>query len=130
MYAYTNVVLLKGHIRSPFKEHFIKKEGKEPIKWINFSIAVNDKYHNESNFFNIIAFDKIADYIQKHSRRNDHVFIRGRLTQNNQRGVVWTNVVVEDFDILKYAPNKTTGELTELLDEIADEMEENNMTFE
>ena len=130
MHPYTNIVLLKGHIRSPLKEHTAKNRKGLDSTWIQFSIACVDEYTQETYFFNVLALGKLGEYIKERCRRNDYIFLTGKLTSKNVRGTVWTNVVATDVDILKYHRNKSTNELTELLDKEIDEIGEDNYTFE
>ena len=130
MHPYTNVVMLKGHIRSPFKEHTGKNKKGETNKWIQFSVAVKDDFTGDDYFFNVLALGKLGDYIKLHCRRNDFIFLTGKLTSKTVRGTVWTNILASDVDVLRYHRNKSTGELTELLDEEIDEIGEDNYTFE
>jgi single-strand DNA-binding protein len=76
-----------------------------------FSIAVkrpfkNANGENESDFFNCIAFSKLAETIGKYVKKGDQVGIEGRLqTRNytNREGkkVYVTEIIVENVEFLQ-----------------------------
>ena len=84
---------------------------------VEFSIAVKRTFKNangeyESDFFNCIAFSKLADTISRYVKKGDQVGIEGRLqTRNytNKEGkkVYVTEIIVENVEFLQ---NKRTDE--------------------
>lgn len=76
-----------------------------------FSVAVNRTFKNangerESDFFNCIAFSKLAETISKYVKKGDQVGIEGRLqTRNytNREGnkVYVTEIIVENVEFLQ-----------------------------
>lgn len=84
-----------------------------------FSIAVrrafkNANGENESDFFNCIAFSKLAETISRYVKKGDQVGIEGRLqTRNytNKEGkkVYVTEIIVENVEFLQ---SKKQGEQT------------------
>ena len=76
-----------------------------------FSIAVkrtfkNANGENESDFFNCIAFSKLAETISRYVKKGDLVGIEGRLqTRNNTnkegRKVYVTEIIVENVEFLQ-----------------------------
>ena len=76
-----------------------------------FSVAVNRTFKNangerESDFFNCIAFSKLAETISKYVKKGDQVGIDGRLqTRNytNREGnkVYVTEIIVENVEFLQ-----------------------------
>ena len=78
---------------------------------VEFSIAVkrafkNANGENESDFFNCIAFSKLADTISRYVKKGDQVGIEGRLqTRNytNKEGkkVYVTEIIVENVEFLQ-----------------------------
>lgn len=77
----------------------------------NFSIAVKRNFKNgngeyESDFFNCVAFGKIAEKINKYVRKGDLVGIEGRLqvrkyTDKNGNNRSATDVIVENIEFLQ-----------------------------
>ncbi len=51
----------------------------------NFKLAVNhytkDKQESEASFFDIVAFGKVAEFIEQNIKKADHILIDGRLRQ-------------------------------------------------
>lgn len=86
---------------------------------VEFSIAVkrafkNANGENESDFFNCIAFSKLAETISRYVKKGDQVGIEGRLqTRNytNKEGkkVYLTEIIVENVEFLQ---NKKQEEQT------------------
>ena len=78
---------------------------------VEFSIAVKRTFKNangeyESDFFNCIAFSKLADTISRYVKKGDQVGIEGRLqTRNytNKEGkkVYVTEIIVENVEFLQ-----------------------------
>jgi single-strand DNA-binding protein len=88
---------------------------------IEFSIAVKRTFKNasgeyESDFFNCIAFSKLAETISRYVKKGDAVGVEGRLqTRNyvNKEGkkVYVTEIIVENVEFLQ--PKKQEGQATE-----------------
>ena len=78
---------------------------------IEFSVAVKRTFKNahgeyESDFFNCIAFSKLAETISRYVKKGDQVGIEGRLqTRNytNKEGkkVYITEIIVENIEFLQ-----------------------------
>lgn len=78
---------------------------------VEFSIAVKRTFKNasgeyESDFFNCVAFSKLAETISKYVKKGDQVGIEGRLqTRNytNREGkkVYVTEIIVENVEFLQ-----------------------------
>ena len=78
---------------------------------VEFSIAVNRTFKNangerESDFFNCVAFSKLAETISKYVKKGDQVGIEGRLQTRNYtnkegRKVYVTEIVVENVEFLQ-----------------------------
>lgn len=76
-----------------------------------FSIAVNRTFKNangerESDFFNCIAFSKLAETISRYVKKGDQVGIEGRLQTRNYtnkegRKVYITEIIVENVEFLQ-----------------------------
>lgn len=100
MQGYTNIVLLKGIITTPIKVHHSVLNGTEQ-DWCTFSVAIKEDYSETPKYFNCIAYTDKFEYINTHCKRNDRVFVRGRLDQyTDKRKVIWTNIIVSDIDVL------------------------------
>lgn len=76
-----------------------------------FSVAVNRSFKNangerESDFFNCIAFSKLAETISRYVKKGDQVGIEGRLQTRNYtnkegRKVYITEIIVENVEFLQ-----------------------------
>lgn len=74
----------------------------------NFTLAVNRKYakageERQTDFINIVAFSKLAEFVQKYLKRGIQICVCGRIQtrtyedKNNQTHYV-TEIVAEDID--------------------------------
>lgn len=78
---------------------------------VNFSIAVNRPFKNangekESDFFNCVAFNKLAETISRYVRKGDLVGIEGRVqtrnyTDRDGNNRYSTEVMVENVEFLQ-----------------------------
>ena len=76
-----------------------------------FSVAVNRSFKNsngerESDFFNCIAFSKLAETISRYVKKGDQVGVEGRLQTRNYtnkegRKVYITEIIVENVEFLQ-----------------------------
>lgn len=95
---------------------------------VEFSIAVKRAFKNangeyESDFFNCVAFSKLAETISKYVKKGDMVGVEGRLqTRNytNKEGkkVYVTEIIVENVDFLqaKKEEQKPSANSTEFVE--------------
>ena len=89
-----------------------------------FTIAVNRSFKNangerESDFFNCIAFSKLAETISRYVKKGDQVGVEGRLqtrnyTNKDGKKVYVTEIIVENVEFLqsKKEQNQPIGEDT------------------
>ena len=87
-----------------------------------FTIAVNRSFKNangerESDFFNCIAFSKLAETISRYVKKGDQVGVEGRLqtrnyTNKDGKKVYVTEIIVENVEFLqsKKEQNQPIGE--------------------
>ena len=78
------------------------------VKIATFSLAVNRKYtkkgeESQADFFNIITFSKLADFVEKFLNQGTQVCISGRLQTRNyedKNGIrrYVTEVIAEEID--------------------------------
>ena len=76
-----------------------------------FTIAVNRSFKNangerESDFFNCIAFSKLAETISRYVKKGDQVGVEGRLqtrnyTNKDGKKVYVTEIIVENVEFLQ-----------------------------
>lgn len=64
------------------------KETANGVKYTRFSIAVNRNYKNEegeydTDFFNVIAWRKTAEFINDYFKKGSRIAISGKLQQNS-----------------------------------------------
>ena len=99
-----NKVLLLGRLT---KEPDIKYSQTSNIKVAKFTLAVNRRYVKEgeerkADFFSIIAYSKLADFIEKYLTTGIQINVCGRLQnrnwmdENNQRHYI-TEVIAEEI---------------------------------
>lgn len=85
----------------------------------NFSLAVTRSFKNangdyESDFFNCIAFGKLAETIKSYVIKGDRLGVEGRLQsrsyQNSDgKNVYVTEVIVENIEFLQAKRKETSG---------------------
>ena len=78
------------------------------IKVATFSLAVNRKYvkqgeERQADFFNIVAYSKLADFVEKFLKQGIQVCVNGRLQTRNyedKNGIkrYVTEVIAEEID--------------------------------
>ncbi len=108
MKAIKNKVQLIGHLGAdPEIKNF-----KEASKLANMRLAVNDRYKNvkgewveETQWFNLVAWSKLAIYAEKYLLKGIEVAVEGRLltksyTDKNAVKRVSTDIVVSEILIL------------------------------
>jgi len=108
MKAIKNKVQLIGHLGAdPEIKNF-----KEDKKLANMRLAVNDRYKNangewveETQWFNLVAWAKLANYAEKYLLKGIEVAVEGRLltkayTDKNAVKRVNTDIVVSEILIL------------------------------
>ena len=80
-----NKTILLGRLT---KSPEIKFSQANNVKIATFSLAVNRKYtkkgeESQADFFNIITFSKLADFVEKFLNQGTQVCISGRLQTRN-----------------------------------------------
>ena len=108
MKAIKNKVQLIGHLGADPEI----KNLKEDNKLANMRLAVNDRYKNakgewveETQWFNLVAWSKLATYAEKYLLKGIEVAVEGRLltksyTDKNAVKRVATDIVVSEILIL------------------------------
>ena len=89
----------------------------------NFSLAVTRNFKNamgeyESDFFNCIAFGKLAETISKYVNKGDKLGVEGRLQarsyQNSEgKNVYVTEVIIENIEFLQAKRKEELEEIKE-----------------
>lgn len=100
-----NKTILLGRLT---KAPEIKFSQANNVKIATFSLAVNRKYtkkgeESQADFFNIITFSKLADFVEKFLNQGTQVCISGRLQTRNyedKNGIrkYVTEVIAEEID--------------------------------
>lgn len=100
-----NKTILLGRLT---KAPEIKFSQTNNIKVASFSLAVNRKYVKEgeerqADFFNIVAYSKLADFIEKYLKQGIQICVLGRLQTRNyedKNGIkkYVTEVIAEEID--------------------------------
>ena len=100
-----NKIILLGRLT---KAPEIKVSQTNNIKIATFSLAVSRKYtkpgeERQTDFFNVVAYSKLADFAQKFLKQGIQICISGRLQTRNYEDKTGirryvTEVVVEEID--------------------------------
>lgn len=69
----------------------------------NFTIAVDRKYEDKADFFNIVAYGKLAEIISKYFKKGQQIAVAGRLQTRNYddkdgKRVYVTEVIADEID--------------------------------
>ena len=116
-----NKVILLGFLsQDPIAREFPEKNSTNS----NFSVAVTDsRNYNQSYFFNCVAWNQTADYVNSNLHKGDFVAIDGRLTNRsyiNKAGqkVYVTEVIVETIRNLGSRKAKENANASESTDTV------------
>ncbi len=100
-----NKTILLGRLT---KNPEIKFSQTNNVKVATFSLAVNRKYvkqgeERQADFFNIVAYSKLADFVEKFLKQGIQVCVNGRLQTRNyedKNGIkrYVTEVIAEEID--------------------------------
>ena len=101
-----NIAILTGNL---IKENNIKYTS-NGVAILSNTIAIKRNYKNanneyESDFVNIKAFDKKAEYLSKYANKGDKITIKGRIQTSNYEDKEGnkkyiTEVIVEDLTLM------------------------------
>lgn len=111
-----NNIQLIGNVT---KDIEFKTAGKTNVS--NFSIAVKRRYPDQegnpvTDFFNLVAFGKLAETINKYVHKGDKIAVQGELQNNNytdKDGVkkIYTNIVVDEIEFLSIKKQESKEEI-------------------
>lgn len=100
-----NKVILLGRLT---KNPEIRYSQKNNIKVANFTLAVNRKYvalgeERQTDFINIVAYSKLAEFVEKYLKQGLQICICGRMqtrTYDDNNGIkrYVTEIISEDID--------------------------------
>ena len=100
-----NKIILLGRLTKAPEIRFSQTNN---IKVASFSLAVNRKYVKEgeerqADFFNIVGYSKLADFIEKYLKQGIQICVLGRLQTRNyedKNGIrrYVTEVIAEEID--------------------------------
>lgn len=114
MKAIKNKVQLIGHLGAAPEIKIFESEK----KLANISIAVNDRYKNakgewvdETQWFNLVAWSKLADYAEQYLFKGAEIAIEGRIvnksyTDKNEIKRAATEIVISEILLLSKAKEK------------------------
>lgn len=100
-----NVVIIKGRLTKDPDVRYT--QGAKPMTIARFSLAVNRRFKRDgepdADFFNVVAFGKQAETIEKFVTKGTEIAVRGHLQtgsyQNKEGQTVRTvDVVLDEFD--------------------------------
>ncbi|MBP3887511.1 MAG: single-stranded DNA-binding protein [Cellulosilyticum sp.] len=116
-----NKVILMGRLTRDPEVHYSRSE--TPIKFVNYSLAVNNSYSKSDNvdFINMVAFRNEAEFAEKYLKKGNLIVISGRLYQdrwedaeNKKHSQV--KVIVEHQEIVDNSNSKRLEEETQVLE--------------
>lgn len=114
MKAIKNKVQLIGHLGAAPEIKVFDTDKKVA----NLSIAVNDRYKNakgdwvdETQWFNLVAWSKLAQYAEQHLLKGSEIAIEGRIvnksyTDKNDIKRATTEIIISEILLLNKAKDK------------------------
>lgn len=94
-----------------------KERNDSTTYWCWFRIAVDREYakEKEADFFNCVAYGGRARYLVSYARKGGRLLLVGRVkngdyTNKEGKRAFFTEIVVEDCQIIDYADDKTERE--------------------
>ena len=127
-----NIIILKGNITRDVEMKFQEKTGLAIAK---FGIAVSRMKKDESDFFNVVAFGKIAEVIADSLQKGSPILIEGHLqsgSYDNKEGkkVYTTDVIVNRFEFVsKKGDSQETSHTTTDNNEGATPIDDGDIPF-
>lgn len=106
-----NKVILLGRLT---KEPEIKESGDK--KWAKFTLAVDRRTkERETDFLNIVAFGKSAEFSEKYLKKGTKILLTGRIqtgsyTNKDNQKVYTTDVVAEEIEFAESKSSETKTE--------------------
>ena len=93
-----NKVILSGRLT---RDPEVRYANEKPIA--RYSLAVDRRFSNETDFFNCVTFGKSAEFAEKYLKKGTKIMVTGRLqtgSYDNKEGhkVNTVDVVVEDHE--------------------------------
>ncbi len=123
-----NKTILLGRLT---KNPEIKYSQTSNIKVATFSLAVNRRYvkkgeERQADFFNIVAYSKLADFVEKFLKQGIQICVNGRLQTRNyedKNGIrrYVTEVIAEEID---FADSYTKIESDNLQETVSEDIKE------
>lgn len=123
-----NKIILLGRLT---KNPEIRYSQANNIKVATFSLAVNRRYtkqgeERQADFFNIVAYSKLADFVEKFLKQGIQICINGRLQTRNyedKNGIrrYVTEVIAEEID---FADSYTKIESDNLQETVSEDIKE------
>lgn len=95
------------------------RETQNNKKVMNFSIAVNRGNKDEgTDFFNCVAWEKRAEFIEKYFKKGDAIIVSGKLQTRkyeNKEGAakIITELIVQEVNFCAYAKKEEQQEITD-----------------
>lgn len=113
-----NKVMITGRF---IKDNDMRMAGETAV--VKNTIAVDRKFKKDgeptADFLNVVAFGKVAEFIEKYTQKGSKVFIDGHIQTGNYTNkdgvkIYTTDIVVEsvEFAESKGSENKSTGKDT------------------
>lgn len=105
-----NKVILIGNLtKDPEIKSTITQSSTTPLKIATFSIAVNDRKGKDGTikvqYFNLTAFDKVAEIIERYIKKGHKICVTGSLNNqvwdkpNGEKGYA-TNITISELEML------------------------------
>lgn len=76
-----NQIIIKGRLTAdPELKYAETRKGSKPV--CNFTVAVDRTYGEETDFFRVQAWDKTAEFIEKHFYKGKEILVQGSMVNN------------------------------------------------
>lgn len=102
-----NKVILMGRLVRDAQIRVVKNDKSLAV----FTLAVDSRYRQSTDFINCVAFEKVADFFERFGRKGTKFVVEGRIqtgsyTNKDGQKVYTTDVVVENAE---FAESKSTA---------------------
>lgn len=130
-----NNITIHGRLtRDPELREFKNKKGEEWLK-CTFTVAVDRKFGEETDFFNCIAFGRLSEVINKFLLKGSEIVVSGEMQCNPYEGKDGTkrypwNLVVQNCDFCGSKKDKSgTATSTDDVPEGFEAVDDENIPF-
>ena len=116
-----NKIIIHGRLtRNPETKTYSTAKG-EPGSLASFSVAVNRRFGEETDFFNCTAFGKTGELVSNHFSKGQEIIVEGSMQASKKEDKTYWNLNVDSFDFCGSKKDNGTPSITDGAEVIDDE---------